>query len=321
MKISKKISLNFNDVHLLSDAPSVVSSRSEVLVPMERIIMAPMHSIQGTDLITAAVQSGISVPIHRFNTVSEQKELLSQAVKIKKLLNTKSELWISVGMNDYKERILANRDSLFINNVGVLLDVANGFSYDVEKVLQDIRRLVGDDLSLFAGNVHTWSGFSFLETYCNLIRVGIGPGEACLTTANTGIGRGQLTVIDEIAENQKHAAVVADGGIRGSGDLAKAFGVGADYVMIGGLFKHASEALCVQNNTTFFGGASAKAKQSVGLPVKHVEGTEINIDREQIKPLGKILDELVDGLKSAIAYSGYSSLQTFIGNGKFEAKV
>src|ERR1035437_3132779 len=180
MKLSKKTSLNFSDVHLLADQRSIVSSRSDVKVPMERIIMAPMSAIQGASLVTAAVQYGISVPIHRFNTVLEQKALLGKAIHMKNLMKTKSELWICVGMNDYKERILANKDELFINDIGVLLDVANGYSYYVQRVLQEIRKIIGDDLSLFAGNVHTWSGFSFLEEYCDKIRCGIGPGEACL---------------------------------------------------------------------------------------------------------------------------------------------
>ncbi len=321
MMLSKRTSLNFNNVHILSDRPSIVTSRNDITIPMDRIIMAPMHAIQGPDLIKAAIQAGISVPIHRFCSIEEQRELLKIAINMKKLVNSNSILWLSVGMNDYAARISMNKEYTHSSNTGILLDVANGYNEEVNSVLKNIRKLIGSDLSLFAGNVHTSSGFAFLEEHCDFIRAGIGPGEACLTTTNTGVGRGQITVIDDIAEGIRTAAIVSDGGIRGSGDLAKAFGAGADYVMIGGLFKHALEAECVKNNTTFFGGASAKAKQSVGLPIKHIEGTEVPVDQNNIKPLEKILEDLTDGLRSAISYSGFDNLESYIGNAKFEVKL
>lgn len=321
-KILNKQSLAFSDVHIISDRPSIVSSRNEINIDTSKIIAAPMGSIMGNKFVKAAIESGISVPIHRFNTPDEQHKLLELAISIRILLNSQSNLWISVGINDFDERIKPVHDMLLHNNVGVLLDVANGFSVDVKKALETISSRYG--VKLFGGNIHSVKGFVHLEDAgCSRIRCGIGGGMACSTTDKTGVGKGQFSVISELVnELNTDALIVSDGGIRSPGDLAKAFGAGADEVMIGGYFASALEAECNQEGCdgTFYGGASATAKRIMGLPVKNVEGKEISVNPNKLKPLSELVKELTEGLKSAISYSGYSSLDTYIGGATFQIK-
>jgi len=322
MNLSKKKSLNFNDVNLLSVKPSIVKSREEIDCPANRIIVAPMSAIMGPLFIKRAVQLNLSVPIHRFNTVKEQQILLDEALDQKTLFNSSSILWLCVGLHDYKERIEGNLDILHSYNVGVLLDVANGFHTEVEKCINKIKAYNIENL--FTGNIHTFSGWQFLENLeSKFIRVGIGNGAACLTTNNTGIGRGQLTIIDEIYYDNgyKTAYIVSDGGIKEPGDACKAFASGADYIMVGSMFSYAAEAECNLNGQgVFYGGASKYAKEKMGLNQKNIEGTGLTIDKSKIQPLDKIVENLLDGIKSCISYCGYTKLDDFIGNGMFELK-
>ena len=323
MKISSKKSINFNDVNLLSIKPTIIKSRDEIAFNNNRIIAAPMSAIMGHSFVKKAAQLGISLPIHRFCTVEEQQELLQIAIENKALFKTKSLLWLCVGLHDYKRRIEKNIDVLKENNVGILLDVANGFHLEVKDCMQELKKYECNNI--FTGNIHTLSGWKFLEDIgSDFIRAGIGNGAACSTTNNTGIGRGQITIVDEIYNDGvfRSAELVSDGGIKESGDAAKSFAAGADYVMIGSMFSYANEAAC--NDTghgIFYGGASKTAKNLMHQKTKNIEGKELSIDQTKLKSLEEIVQELSDGIKSSISYCGFSCIESFIGQGVFEIKL
>ena len=294
-------------------------SRDEIVVPMERLIVAPMPGLQSSQFIQTAVALGLSMPIHRFNTPQEQKALLYLAINTKKLINSNSKLWVSVGLRDWKERIGPIKNIMREHEVGVLLDVANGFSKSVKDTLADIYNTYEID-NLFGGNIHTTAGFDYMErSGAKFIRCGIANGGVCSTKDATGVLRGQISTIKEIFEGRYEADIVCDGGIKGPADLSKAFLAGADYCMLGSVFSKASEAQCNQDGSgIFYGGASAKAKTMAGLEVRYVEGKEVAVDKTEVESLTTIVETLTDGLKSAISYSGFSSLEEAIGNGTFE---
>ena len=133
-----------------------------------------------------------------------------------------------------------------------------------------------------------------------------------------------MTIIDEIYSDflfSNNAAIVSDGGIKEAGDAAKAFACGAEYVMIGSLFSKAREAECNLNgNGIFYGGASTYAKELLGLNKNHIEGSGELVEKSSIAPLESIVKKITDGIKSSISYSGYESLEEYIGNGFFEMK-
>ena len=128
MKLSKKTSLNFNDVNLLAVHPTIVKSRDEIEFEANRIIAAPMSAIMSPLFIQRAVQLGLSVPIHRFNAIDVQHDLLKLAIEQKNLFKSKSILWLCVSLHDFKQRIEKNLNLLEVNQVGILIAVANGFN-------------------------------------------------------------------------------------------------------------------------------------------------------------------------------------------------
>lgn len=149
---------------------------------------------------------------------------------------------------------------------------------------------------------------------------------ACATSDATGYNRGQITELMEISNAKKYGnykknhAVLADGGVKNGNYAAKAFGAGADYVMMGGYFARSFEAEThLTGDGTYWGGASHKQQERWGGIKKHSEGKVYKIE-DDLKPLTKLVDELWGGLSSAISYSGYSTLTDFIGNGVFEIK-
>jgi GMP reductase len=185
------------------------------------------------------------------------------------------------------------------------------------------------------GNIHTAEGFFDLDYISDLpgverfVRVGIAGGSPCATNDSTGYNRGPITELIEIegsnklntSPDYKKPFIIADGGIKNSGYAAKAFGAGADYVMMGGYFAKAFEAEThVRGDGHYWGGASHKQQiLSTGKVYRHSEGKEIAI-LDELSPLERLVDELWGGISSAVSYSGYDTLTNFIGNGIFEIK-
>jgi IMP dehydrogenase len=142
----------------------------------------------------------------------------------------------------------------------------------------------------------------------------------------TGYNRGQITEIRECAdwieENNSNLILVADGGIANPACAAKAFGAGADCVMMGGYFAHAKEAQHVIDELYKFWGGASEFQQilSKGTAERHSEGKEKDINPDHLESLDKLVFDLWGGISSAVSYSGYKTLTQFIGNGIFEVK-
>jgi GMP reductase len=317
MKLKNTKSLNFANVNLISDQISIVSSREEVKFDTNRIIAAPMSAIQNKDFNLAAISCGISLPIHRFCSAEEQHALLVDAIDKKKLLNSNSMIWLSVGLQDFEQRIGPVYKLMQENSVGVLFDVANGFATNLGYAL-DKYHVKYSLPNLMTGNVHTFHAFDWLETRdSKFIRVGIANGAACATKDKTGIVRGQFSCITDIADKLHSSYLISDGGIRSPADVAKAFGAGADYVMIGSYFAQAKESES-QKTGYFYGGASSMQKAKTGSATnRYVEGKALPIEQSDLS-LSDIVTDIADGVKSTISYSGYKTLEDFIGNGTFE---
>lgn len=323
--------LGYDDVSLIAQPQNKIKSRSEVLPEFNRVFVSPMSAVVGERMALAALNAGINVCLHRFCTPDEQKELFD---KLTDFFGEKAKrlLWVSVGLGDW----------LRINHVkpvNVVVDVANGY---LKQVIEFHSELTSCGYAVMSGNIHSAAGmqpFNFKNSY---LRVGIGHGGVCLTSRATGFSRGQITEITEChAYNsimakeapsywpaEYHAPkIIADGGIKDSGCAMKAFGAGADAIMLGSYFAHAEEAQNVVNGEyKNWGGASDKqkamnrARNSSDSANGHIEGAEVNLNRNNIKPFKILLQELWDGISSGVSYSGYASLSDFIGNGTFELK-
>ena len=164
-----------------------------------------------------------------------------------------------------------------------------------------------------AGNVSTPEGFFDLAMAgANSVRVGIGGGSMCTTRIVTGHGMPTLQSIIDIesrrASSRIDCAIIADGGIRNSGDMIKAFACGADFVMVGSMLAGTKESPgeIINNKKVFRGMASKSAQEDSRGFVSIVEGAETMIDYKG--SASNIIKEAADGIRSGCSYSGVSRL-------------
>ena len=317
-QILKSKSIYYNDVNLVAQ-PCKVKSRKDIPVELSRIIVSPMEAIVGKTFALKANELGLTVCLHRFCSIEEQVELYNS-------LPNKANVFVSIGLNDW-DRVQALKDA---GADKWLIDMANGYMHkEIDECVNKLSE-VASIYDLMLGNVHTAFGFELLSRikinwkHDKYIRVGIAGGSPCATNDSTGYNRGPITEIMEIEEcshNDPKPLIIADGGIKNSGYAAKAFGAGADYVMMGGYFVRALEAEThVIGDGYYWGGASHKQQiNQTGNIYRHSEGKEVPI-LDILKPLKVLVDELWGGIASAVSYSGYESLTDFIGNGVFEIK-
>jgi len=202
----------------------------------------------------------------------------------------------------------------------IVVDTAHGHSQGVLKMVKAIRSKF--DVDLIAGNVATAEGArDLIRTGVDAIKVGIGPGSICTTRVVAGVGIPQITAIIECAKvaARSKVPIIADGGVKQTGDIAKAIAAGADSVMIGGLFAGVEET---PGETILYEGRSYKVYRGMGSLGAMKEGskdryfqdTEDDIKKlvpEGIEgrmpfkgPLSDTLYQMVGGLRAAMGYCG-----------------
>ena len=326
-KILKSKSIYYNDVNLIAQ-PCKVRSRRDIPVELNRIIVSPMEAIVGKTFALKANELGLTVCLHRFCSIAEQVELYNS-------LPNKDNVFVSIGLNDW-DRVDALAE---IGATSWLIDMANGYmTKEIDECAINLSERARIQ-HLMMGNVHSEYGFQLLanvaydKSFKRFVRVGIAGGSPCATNDSTGYNRGPITEIMEIDEHNPWDStsdaifirdkpfIIADGGIKNAGYAAKAFGAGADYVMMGGYFARAFEAEThVRGDGHYWGGASHKQQiLSTGKVYRHSEGKEVPI-LDELRPLETLVDELWGGISSAVSYSGCKTLGEFIGNGVFELK-
>ncbi len=325
----KSKSVYYDDVNLIAQ-PTNVKSRKDIPQELERIMVSPMQSIIGLVFASRALTLGLSVCLHRFDsTIEERLKLIKDVFINMKNPDMKKRLWVSIGLKDI-ENIKAIIDQGVEN---IIIDVANGYMSDVlEFAAQVFDKSDKKIKKMMLGNIHSDSILPDYQTLSNYFgipiyfRCGIASGSVCNTKGMTGYNRGQITEIEECAnwiqENNSNLILVADGGIKDPACAAKAFGAGADYVMMGGYFAHAKEAQHVIDELYKFWGGASEFQQilSKGKAERHSEGKEKDIHPEHLENLDKLVSDLWGGISSAVSYSGHPSLTQFIGNGVFERK-
>ncbi len=233
------------------------------------------------------------------------------------------------------EKGLARAEALFDAGVDVLvIDTAHGHSEGVLKGVEQARRL-SNYTQIVAGNVATADGAkALIDAGADAIKVGIGPGSICTTRVVAGVGVPQLTAVMSAAEaaQKRDVPVIADGGIKYSGDLAKAIAAGADCAMIGSLLAGTDEApgyVVLYQGRSYksyrgMGSIGAMARgsadryfqQEVSEPLKLVpEGVEGRVPYKG--PVATVIHQLVGGLKAAMGYTGCRTIQEMQRNAEF----
>ncbi|MBT3268141.1 IMP dehydrogenase [Candidatus Poribacteria bacterium] len=226
-------------------------------------------------------------------------------------------------------------DALVEANVDVLaVDTAHGHSLNVLEAVAKIRAR-HENVQIIAGNVATAAGTrDLINAGADAVKVGIGPGSICTTRVVAGVGVPQISAILECAEvaNEADVPIIADGGVRYSGDIAKAIGAGASAVMIGSLFAGVDES---PGETVIYQGRSFKVYRAMGsLSAMRERGgreryQQGDVELRKLVPegiegrvpyKGKLHDltfQLVGGLRSAMGYCGSGSITDLRENAQF----
>jgi len=230
----------------------------------------------------------------------------------------------AIGVGD-KE--LARFEALYAAGIdAIIVDTAHGHSSAVIEQVREIKRLHGDDIQIIGGNVATAAAVRDLaDAGADAVKVGIGPGSICTTRIVAGVGVPQLTAVMQCAAAGKDVGIpiIADGGIKFSGDFAKAMAAGASTCMFGSMFAGTEEApgakILYQGRTykAYRGMGSIGAMQQ-GSKDRYFQGDvdeAMKLVPEGIEgrvaykgPVGDILHQLVGGLKAAMGYSGAANI-------------
>lgn len=346
--------LDFKDV-LILPKKSKINSRKDV--NLERtirfqngvvwtgipIIAANMTTIGTLDMYKVLSTYKIITALHKFHKL---QDLLDYNKENSDLKLNPDYFMISTGIgdDDYKNLtyILDNFECKFI-----CVDIANGYISKFNEFCKILRAEYPEKIIL-AGNVCTSEGIVLLnELEIDIVKVGIGGGSACTTRIQTGVGMPQLSCILECVQEckeynrinfeiyyeydqDKHnkAFILSDGGITCPGDLAKAFGAGADFVMIGGAFAGHDEnpGQIVTDEKTgtkhkfFYGMSSSYAMKNNyaannNTDYRSSEGRELKVEYKG--PLKNTIENYLGGLRSACTYTNSANLEELALNTKF----
>ena len=324
-KENNERALAFDDI-LLVPMNSSIKSRKEVsleqklktgsgeeIIATLPIISSPMDSVTESDMaVFLSSRGGVSI-IHRYNTPEQQEKILKEAIKKSK---NPERIGIACGVNgDYLERVKKAK------NAGckiICIDVAHGDHILVIESLKKIRDIF--DGHIMAGNVATKGGAKKLaDNGANSIRVGIGGGSICSTRIMTGFGIPTLQSVVDCSTVIKHflykdVKLIADGGIKTTGDMVKSLAAGADFVMLGSLLAGYEESAgklykdeLGNLRKVYRGMASKEAQVNWRGFYSSNEGVSHSVAFRG--HIGPILDDFENAIKSGISYAGARSIK------------
>uniref|UniRef100_A0A6C0BRV3 GMP reductase n=1 Tax=viral metagenome TaxID=1070528 RepID=A0A6C0BRV3_9ZZZZ len=317
MKIEEDVKLDFNDV-LIRPKRSKLSSRSEVNLEREiyfpiskqtwkgvPIIAANMDTVGTYDVYKVLSKHKIITAFHKFYTLRQFEEMEGL---------DPDYFAISTGISeDDFIKLTEIMDRNFGSRVKfICIDVANGYMEKLVEFCKKVREMYPNKI-LIAGNVVSREVTEelILNGGIDIVKVGIGPGSACLTRTQTGVGMPQLSAIMECADaaHGVNGFIIGDGGITCPGDLSKGFGGGADFIMIGGQFaghdENPGEIIVINNEKykEFYGMSSETAmKKHYGKMDKYRSSEGRSIKIKYKGPLETTVLNYLGGLRSTCTY-------------------
>lgn len=328
--MSRKMKYDFNDVLITPEVLTNIKSRSEVNAYDENgmlpIMTAPMDTVVNEENMQKFIDNKINVVLPRLD--------LS--------ISTNKNVFKSYGISEFEKIFLSNENE--ISNLRdykayALIDVANGHMKHVLDIAKRAKERFSERLILMVGNIANPSTYQeYAQIGVDFIRVGIGNGAGCLTTANVGVGYPMASLINECylikSYNGFKTKIVADGGFKNYSDINKALYLGADYVMLGSMlnktlescgeiydcngvkpqYKCTEEILHLMKSGKLF-------KKFRGMSTKEVQKdwgrTELKTS-EGISKFNKVeytiagfVENLTDYLKSAMSYTNSNILDEF----------
>jgi GMP reductase len=313
MKIEPEIKLTFDDV-MIKPKRSTLKSRADV--DLNRTFKFKHSSLSWTGIpIIAANMDTIGTiemanELNKFNMLTALHKFLNNYDNI----NNKNSCMLTLG-----ERDKIDNDKIDKFNF-ILVDVANGYRECFINYIKTLREKYADKI-IIAGNVATREMTeALILAGADIVKVGIGPGAVCTTRKVTGVGYPQLSAISECADaaHGLNGHIIADGGCKYPGDLAKAFGAGADFIMLGGMLAGHEECageIIEENNEkykVFYGMSSSKAQSKHYNNIAQYRASEGKVVKLKYRgPVENTIKEILGGIRSAHSYIGATSLKNF----------
>ncbi|WP_277110220.1 GMP reductase [Chryseobacterium taklimakanense] len=325
MRIENDIKLGFKDV-MFRPKRSTLKSRSEVNLEREftflhtqkkwkgvPVIAANMDTVGTFEMAVALAKDRIITAVHKHYTIGEWTDFLKD--KPDELYNY---IALSTGTGKADEEKIKKICELHPKIQFLCIDVANGYSEHFVSFVKQARQNFPDKI-IIAGNVVTGEMVEeLLLAGADIIKVGIGPGSVCTTRVKTGVGYPQLSAIIECADaaHGLKGHIIGDGGCKVPGDVAKAFGGGADFVMLGGMFAGHDESggeMMEENGKKYrlFYGMSSKTamdKHSGGVAeYRASEGKTVKVPYKG--PVSETVKDILGGVRSTCTYVGAAELR------------
>ena len=328
-----KESLTFDDVLLLPQYSDILPSETDISLQLTKNILlkvpflsSAMDTVTESKMAISIAHAGGLGVIHRnLNIVDQTKEI--KKVKKKNLL-----VGAAVGTN---KDDLERARSLVTNGCDlIVIDTAHGHSEKVLKTLSKLKRII-KKIPICVGNIATAAAAKKLyNSGADIIKVGIGPGSICTTRMVAGIGVPQISAIMEVKQELKNKKIkiISDGGIKFSGDVAKALAAGADAIMMGSIFAGTDES---PGKKFKIKGKIYKQYRGMGSIGAMSSGSANRYfqknfkDKSKFVPEGvegrveykgnvsKIIYQLKGGLRSSMGYIGAKNLSQIYKNAKF----
>lgn len=325
MRIENEIKLGFKDV-MIRPKRSTLKSRSQVSLDRDfifrnsqkkwsgvPIIAANMDTVGTFEMAEALSKDKIMTAIHKHYTIEEWSTFLK---------NQEDSIYdyiaLSTGIGKGDEEKIKQIVDAHPKIYFLCIDVANGYSEFFVEFVRKTRQNFPDK-TIIAGNVVTGEMVEeLILAGADIIKVGIGPGSVCTTRIKTGVGYPQLSAIIECADAAHGLGghIISDGGCKIPGDVAKAFGGGADFVMLGGMFAGHDESggEIVEENgkkfRLFYGMSSQTAmdKHSGGVAeYRASEGKTVKVEYKGA--VSETVKDILGGVRSTCTYIGASQLR------------
>ena len=294
-------SLTYDDVSLIPTEISRIKSRKDADTGNEflgmklslPVISSPMESVTGLEMAKELTSLGCIGILNRFD--SSLKEVINRKE------NGKGITAVSIALNTTNEII----EKLTSAGYLICIDTANANNLEVLKKVEDVKKKF--NVKLIVGNIAHGATLKDLENAgADAVRVGIGSGSVCTTSIQTGIGIGQVSSLLNVClikEEQKlKIKIIADGGIKSPGDVAKAISLGADTVMLGRMLAGTKETPgeVIKYNDQLWKKYRGSASFGVKMRNEFIEGEETLVPyRGQVK---NVINGISDGLKSSMSY-------------------
>ena len=316
-----KEALTFDDVTMAPKYSEVLPSDVDTNTQLSKylslkipLLTSAMDTVTESKMAIAIAKAGGIGVIHRNLEIKKQIEEIKKVKKQKLLVGAA----VGAGPLELKraEAILKEKVDL------IVVDTAHGHSKKVAQIIKIIKKKKTNKTTLCAGNIATAEAAKFLiKLGVDVIKVGIGPGSICTTRLIAGIGVPQLSAILEVKKGVKNnrTKIISDGGIKYSGDIAKALAAGADAVMIGSLFAGTKETpgkLIKKNGKLFksFRGMGSVGAMNKGSADRYFQKKQKDLSKyvpEGVEGFARykgdvksIIYKLIGGLKSSMGYLG-----------------